>query len=179
MVYFIYRGNAWISDLPSSWLQFPFSGASTSPILRRKTRGGVHPRFSAERLTPFRLSWKTMPLAEYKYFEEFFTRSIGRSNSSGGTRAKARPRSSGSPRPLFRRARMVTRRSSRRWKLRYSWDKAAWATMLKASESAALASKNGGSSGGSGGGVRGNDAHSRFYRQETGKGGGGFRPSLL
>ena len=51
------------------------SGGVDDPYIEAKSETGddsARPRFSAERMTPFKLSWKAMPLAEYKYLEEFF-----------------------------------------------------------------------------------------------------------
>ena len=51
------------------------SGGVDDPYIEAKGETGddsARPRFSAERMTPFKLSWKAMPLAEYKYLEELF-----------------------------------------------------------------------------------------------------------
>ena len=51
------------------------SGGVDDPYIEAKSETGddsARPRFSAERMTPFKLSWKAMPLAEYKYLEELF-----------------------------------------------------------------------------------------------------------
>ena len=51
------------------------SGGVDDPFIEEKSETGddsARPRFSAERMTPFKLSWKAMPLAEYKYLEELF-----------------------------------------------------------------------------------------------------------
>lgn len=64
--------NFWPSFImaPSS-----ISGGVDDPYIEAKSETGddsARPRFSAERMTPFKLSWKAMPLAEYKYLEELF-----------------------------------------------------------------------------------------------------------
>lgn len=51
------------------------SGGVDDPYIEAKSETGddsARPRFSAERMTLFKLSWKAMPLAEYKYLEELF-----------------------------------------------------------------------------------------------------------
>lgn len=64
-------------DFWPSFIMAPssISGGVDDPYIEAKSETGddsARPRFSAERMTPFKLSWKAMPLAEYKYLEELF-----------------------------------------------------------------------------------------------------------